>query len=124
MVKIFQFADDIILFLSDKDSVMAVLKLLQDFAIFSGLRINLSKTQLIKLGKDFDLQIDGVMVQSRIEILSIVYSYDRDSINLNFQKLVDKANNNIKCWYSRHLTLYGHVLLVKCLICSLLQYIG
>ena len=62
-------------------------------------------------------------MQSRIEILGIVYSYDLDSINSNFQKVVNKTNNNIKCWYSQHLTLYGHVLLVKSLICSLLQYI-
>ena len=45
MVKICLFADDITLFLFDKDSVMAVLELLQDFAICSDLRINLSKTQ-------------------------------------------------------------------------------
>ena len=78
----------------------------------------------MNLGKDFDLQIDRVIVQSRIEILGIVYSYELDSINSNFQKEVDKASNNIKCWYSRHLTLYGRVFLVKSLICSLLQYIG
>ena len=45
-------------------------------------------------------------------------------VNENFDKLVNKAKNAIKPWFFNGLTIYGRILLMKSLICSLLQYVG
>ena len=45
-------------------------------------------------------------------------------VNDNFEKLVNKAEKVIMPWFSRGLTIYGRILLVKYLLSSLLQYAG
>ena len=70
------------------------------------------------------LQLPNIVLLNKLEILVIIYSYYQDVININFDKLINKLSSNIKCWYSRSLTLYGRIVLFKSLVCSTLQYVG
>ena len=118
----------LLFFLSDIYFVRLILQVIQDFSSVSGLKLNLNKTQGIGIEKNvkFDgaeCQELGIIWSQKIEILGISFSYCADVINSNFERIIDKAKGTNKTWYSRSLTIYGRIPLVKLLINSLLQYI-
>ena len=55
--KIVQLADDTTLFLSKLESVSNSIALFKFFSDFSGLRLNLDKTEIIAIGKNVDKNI-------------------------------------------------------------------
>ena len=127
MIKLCQFADDMTLLLRDVNSLKEVFVMIEQFSICSGLKLNVNKTQGMVIGSRAEIgveQLPPIYWDNKINILGIVYSYDIVNINSNFQSIVDKAKSNIKCWYGRHLTMYGKIVLIKSLVCSLLQYVG
>ena len=50
-IKVTQYADDTTVFVRDRDSVVQLLDLLQNFSLLSGLEINTAKTEAMWLGK-------------------------------------------------------------------------
>ena len=121
IIKVCHYADDIILFFSGKDSIAAIFSSMKVFAHCSNFKINVNKTQIMAVGVKPELQPPNIVLLSKIEILGIIYSYNQDVININLDKLINKICSNIKCWYSRSLTLYGRIVLVKSLVCSTLR---
>jgi len=75
-VKLTAFADDMTTFLKDNQSADNLLKVLNDFGLCSGLKLNKNKLEPCYLGTssptEFHINVD---IKSCIEILGIFFSY-------------------------------------------------
>jgi len=61
---------------------------------------------------------------SELKVLGIVLKNNEDEmIKLNFDRKLDEITNIIKTWRSRHLTVYGKVLIIKSLLVSKLLHL-
>ena len=119
-IKVTQFADDTTLFVNDHQSVIKLLKLLKHT---SGLEINTSKTEAMRLG---ELQLSHIILtglRNRFKLSSFSIRYNSDvANNLNFGEKIIKLKNTLKNWKRRKLTLHGRIKIVKTLGLSKLIY--
>ena len=78
-LKVLHFADDVILFLTDPQSIVMVNRILQSFSHFSGMKINPTKTKILSnselLISTFSETFPGGQVQSSAKILGINFSF-------------------------------------------------
>ena len=125
-IKVTQFADDTTVFIKDHQSVVNLLKLLNEFKDTSGLEINTSKTEAMWLGawrNKTDTPYNFKWPQEPIQALGIFFSYNSDAANnLNFGEKIIKLENTLKNWKRRKLTLHGRIEIVKTLGLSKLIY--
>ena len=93
-IKISQFADDTSLFLDGTEaSLNATLDLLNDFALYSGLKINYDKTHLTWIGsekystKSIKTKYKQVLATTQFKVLGILFDVDLNRIiDINFTK--------------------------------------
>ena len=117
--KISQFADDTSAFCDNLSSVQNLIRTVNDFGIFSGLKLNTSKTKAIWLGpwrdrEDQPLNLNWT--KEPVRTLGIFVSYDEiANEKRNFMLKVQKLNTNLDIWRSRKLSLFGRVLITKSL---------
>ena len=117
--KISQFADDTSAFCDNVSSVQNLIRTVNDFGIFSGLKLNTSKTKAIWLGpwrdrEDQPLNLNWT--KEPVRTLGIFVSYDEiANEKRNFMLKVQKLNTNLDIWRSRKLSLFGRVLITKSL---------
>ena len=117
--KISQFADDTSAFCDNVSSVQNLIRTVNDFGIFSGLKLNTSKTKAIWLGpwrdrEDQPLNLNWT--KEPLRTLGIFVSYDEiANEKRNFMLKVQKLNTNLDIWRSRKLSLFGRVLITKSL---------
>ena len=125
-IKITQYADDTTVLLKDLDSVLQLLKLLDQFKRVSGLEINANKTEAMWLGswrnrknKPFGFK----WPHEPIYALGIHFSYDLEQANsLNFEEKARNLEKTLNNWKRRKLTLIGKINIVKALGLSKLVY--
>lgn len=125
-IKISQYADDSTFFVKDPPSLKHLLRLLNNFANFSGLKINNSKSHILLLGNHLHppTQVQDIAVVQEVNILGITFANnmtDDMQYRLNFQqKLTIQSICNT--WWNRNLSLKGKVVLINSLMISILQY--
>ncbi|KAL9964737.1 hypothetical protein ACROYT_G028417 [Oculina patagonica] len=125
-VKVNQFADDTNLFCADLKSAEEALCLINDFGSISGLKLNVKKTKALWLGKWRNNNTTPLQLswpRDPVKVLGIYFSYaEKANDNYNFNLKVRKLQTHLDMWSPRGLTLFGKVLIVKCLRLSQILY--
>ena len=125
-VKQILYADDMTIFLRDKDSVVSLQKLFQTFQEVSGLKVNLDKTKVMLIGKDRrDIEhLNFRNVVSEVKILGITFSLDNGiRIEQNYKEILSKIKRLLVWWKQRDLTMMGKIYLIKTYALSKLIYV-
>jgi hypothetical protein len=123
--KIMQFADDTILMLKDKRSVINSLKLLELFTKCSGLKLNTGKSEAFRLGNNTSFNMNDLNLKwvDSFKYLGIWFSdNDQDMEFKNFRHRLDNMKNLLRIWKQRDLSLKGKVLILKSLAFSQIIY--
>ena len=123
-----QFADDMDVFsLNSKESITAILEELDRFKHQSGFTISYEKTTLYRIGslRHSNAQmydIDQVTWSNEdISVLGVTIAH-QDILEKNYSSIVKKAENKLKSWVNRGLSLLGKVQVVNTLVASLFVY--
>ena len=126
--KISQLADDTTLFLKTKQDIRKTLNLIEIFGSLSGLVLNRSKSQGIKLGNNKILIEDDFedidWSSTSIKALGIFFGTNAEEIkNQNWDNKINKIENIISSWKSRHLTMIGRIQIANTLLIPQLTYL-
>ena len=125
-IKVTQYADDTTVFVRDRDSVIQLFDLLQNFSLLSGLEINIAKTEAMWLGQwknNEDTPFGFKWPKEPILSLGIFFSHNRTHVEeLHFGAKVRELEQTLNAWKRRKLTLYGKINIVKTLGLSKLIY--
>ena len=125
-------ADDMTLFISDLESLNNSVMALETFESFSGLKLNLGKTELIPLGKPRNIntiklseKLEKISVkQAPFKALGVWFSNNIKEINyLNFNDRLQKMDELINIWKCRGLSLKGKITIIKTLILPQIQFL-
>ena len=126
-----QYADDTTLILDGSpESLDASLCVLELYAEWSGLKMNLEKTKVVWIGKKKYSQ-DTMCVKwglewgsNRFTLLGIKYSVDLQGMEtLNFEPKFKKIERTMKSWSNKYLSPIGKITIIKSLIISKLNHL-
>ena len=129
--KLGQYTDDLWIAMKHKSKCFKTLfRILKNFGIFSGLKVNYDKTEVLRIGslKYSDAQYTSglPLVWSDpcpIKILGIQWFADENlTMESNFKETLTKAQNILSVWSKRSLSLIGKILIVNTLIFPLFNY--
>ena len=121
-IKLTSFADDLTTFLKDKDSLHKLLHKLKLFVSCSGLKPNIAKTEVLRLGpsqKDVDIySILKIPKPSEPpKILVVYFTWDnRLRDRFNFENLIKSVKKLLAQWRRRNLIIVGKIQVIKSLI--------
>ena len=129
--KISQFADDTAILLDGTDKFFkSILNILNEFANYSGLKVNFEKTHVIWIGS---LKYTTRSIKTRwklnwntysFKLLGIYFHIDLEKmIEINFRDKIDKIKNCILQWKKRQLTPLGKITVIKSLLLPLLTHL-
>ena len=128
--KVVQFADDTTLLLNGMtQSLQAALNTIEIFGSFSGLKVNMGKTQIVWIGKK-KYSKEKVTVRKCIlnavttfKLLGINFCVDLEKCGkLNFPEKVRDIKETINKWNRRYLTPLGKITVIKTLLMSKLNH--
>ena len=126
----FQYADDMFIFLKPTGpNLKNLFKLLEEFTKISGLRVNVTKSMVVRIGSLRDSQeiIDDIPVvwhQGPFKLLGIIFHVNLDRmINLNFGDRILSIGRLLNLWRGRHLTLVGKIQILKALIVPKISFL-
>ena len=126
-VKLSQYADDTTVFLANAHSVNNLFVLLSRFEKCAGLKINVSKSEMLWLGsmrhrKDKILNLQ--MTDEPVYALGTHFSYDDNlSDQRNFFDKLSKLQKTLNFWSQRDISVYGRINIVKTLALSKVIFI-
>ena len=128
---IFQYADDTNFTLDGSEkSLTEVMKILDDFASCSGLKINKDKCMATWFGSKINSNeqlcphIPLKWSKEPFKILGIIFSTDlKKMCSLNFEKQLYKAKRIIFSWSNRVLTINGKIIIIKSQILPLFTHL-
>ena len=110
------------------DSLNALKNILENFAIFSGLRCNTDKTVVMQVGHKLPIteEIAGLGFNFSDSIHILGMDIDNELINLdqNFDKTVTSLKNLVEYWDRYYLTLPGRINVIKSILFPLVLYLG
>ena len=123
------FADDLVLFCkADVKSSAAVKSVLDDYSLYSGHRVNGSKTQVFfspntksPIIHDIGVRIGFRTVENLGKYLGFPMLYGRVSTN-DFQFIIDKARQKLSGWNAKLLTMAARVTLAKAVLVAIPNY--
>ena len=121
------YADDMTATLANISSVKKVIQTLNDFEKCSGLKMNLSKTKAMWIGKNKNsLETPlGLEWCTGVETLGIYFSCDHEHIKKqNFQDKLNEVQKTINLWKLRRLSLFGKVTIIKSFLIPKLLYVS
>ena len=102
------YADDITLFLQDRESVKRVQQIFEAFEKISGLKVNKEKTNFVWLGKETEIsgvQLFGNVVEE-VKILGIYFTRNlKRKDDLNYKEILSKIKRLVGWWKQRDLTI-------------------
>jgi hypothetical protein len=123
------YADDTTLYLRDVNSLRNAIMILNDFKRYSGLTINLDKSELLPLGyfKHNLPDVSGTGLTfcfGEVKLLGVSFNVDLTNLfELNYIPKFDKLKNILKIWQMRDLTPLGKITIVKSLGLSQLIFL-
>ena len=126
IIKILLYADDITVFLEDEQDVRGVLESINIFSIFSGLKLNMNKSEVMPIGKKKTIELsNGLRTVNEIKILGIVFSNTKNAScnENNWKPKIDKIKQTIKQWEKRNLGYLGKICVIKTFLISQLIYV-
>ena len=110
------YADDMTATLANISSVEKVIQILNDFEKCSGLKMNLSKTKAMWIGKNkSSLETpQGLEWCTGVDTLGIYFSCDQEQVTKqNFQDRLNEVQKTINLRKLRGLSLFGKVTIIK-----------
>jgi hypothetical protein len=120
--KVEAFADDNnILALLEQASMLAIKTILVEFAILSGLRCNVDKSQILLIGTDSIPEYvaeSGFAVANELKILGFKVTKNHADLVTNFDPAIDKIRNTANFWNRFRLSLPGRINVAKTLMLS------
>ena len=124
--RILQYADDTVLFLDSKESLHNALDLLDFFSKYSGLKVNITKTQVLCIGslkKTIQMDLPGTdkpLINGKlIRYLGIDFCIDLENLpDFNYDRIFDKLKRQMISWSKRYISVFGRVVVVKSLLVS------
>ena len=121
------YADDITLFLQDRESVKRVQQIFEAFEKISGLKVNKEKTNFVWLGKETEIsgvQLFGNVVEE-VKILGIYFTRNlKQKDDLNYKEILSKIKRLVGWWKQRDLTIMGKIQLLKTYVLSKFNYVS
>lgn len=116
-IKITQFADDTCLYLKNEASLKRAIELFECFYRYAGLKINLTKTEVMLLGRQ-TVNRDTIqslnIINSPTKILGIKVCKDpRELAKINIDERIIKLKDSLKLWMPRYLTIKGKITIIK-----------
>ena len=100
------------------------------FASFSGLCMNLEKTQVVWIGSRknsevrFLTDLNFIWNPLKFKVLGVIFSTDVNNIvTLNFQGKLEDIRRLLAMWSRRYLTPYGKITVIKTLALSKLTFL-
>ena len=129
--KLCMLADDMTLFLMDLESLKNAIGIFKTFETYSGLKLNLSKTELIPIGKcsEENIKLGQDLEQIKIgsfpfKALGIWYAKTQEEIKtLNYIERIQKIDKLINIWKLRNLSLKGKITIIKTLLLPQIQFL-
>jgi hypothetical protein len=125
-IKLVQMADETTVFVEDPDSLKNIIKLLNIFEEYAGLKLNKTKTEAMWLGKNINntnTEVLGLKWVKKVHSLGIFFSYDTDYvIQKNFTDKAKDFKRVLDMWLQRDLSLIGKILILKSLAFSKIIY--
>ena len=121
------YADDMTATLANISSAEKVKQILNDFEKCSGLKMNLSKTKAMWVGKNKNsLETPlGLEWCTGVKTLGIHFSCDQEQvIQQNFQDRLNEVQKMINLWKLRGLSLFGKVTMIKSFLIPKLLYVS
>jgi len=126
LIKVLLFADDTTVFLRNEASIQPLFKLLHEYGLCSGLRINRDKTKSTGLGpwSKVKKRVEGIFISPEpLKILGIWFCHDKKRMHdLNVSGKLSRIKTILNAWYQRGLTLQGKIRIAKTLGISILTY--
>ena len=129
--KLTLYADDTTAILDGSEkSLREAVKEINDFYLYSGLKINISKTQITWIGSKKNILMKRLCADlnlnwtTRFVLLGITNDVDLTKITtLNYDKKLVKIKSIIEQWSKRNLTLIGKLCIIKTLLISQLNHL-
>lgn len=125
-IKLVQYADDTNGVLSNEISARYFLKNVETFGRYSGLKLNIDKTEGAWIGSLRNNQTKPLGIKwpdTPLRILGVYVSYNKDECNkLNFEDKIQKCKQLINSWIPRNLTLIGKSIIIRTFIISQFLY--
>jgi hypothetical protein len=124
-IKLVQMADDTTAFIEDKKSLENILKILDTFEQYAGLKLNKTKTEAMWIGKNVNNRSEPLAIKwvKQVHALGIFFSYDNDSVVLkNFMDRAKEFKKILDMWLQRDLSLIGKITILKSLAFSKVLY--
>ena len=121
-IRLSLFAGDLTVFLKDNLSLVNFLKLIEDYGICSGLKINHHKSEIMLLGNcSSTLQQDNAVscnlkIKKVVKILGVHFTYDL------IEELISSIQQKLRIWRWRDLTIIGRIQIVKTFIIPIFLY--
>ena len=125
-LKLVQYADDMILFLESENGLSEALSTINEFTAFSGLKLNLAKTEGIRLGCLRNTSSNFTKVkwtENAVRCLGIYVGHNKiECEKINWTNKVIELQKLLDQWRVRDLTIFGKVTIIKSLALSKLVY--
>jgi hypothetical protein len=120
--KVEAFADDNnILALLEQAAILAIKTILFEFAILSGLRCNVEKSQILLVGTDTIPEYvteSGFAVSNELKILGYKVTKNHADLASNFKPAIEKIRRTANFWSRYRLSLLGRINVSKTLMLS------
>jgi hypothetical protein len=128
-VLVSSYADDTTLYLKDVNSLRKAIQILDRFQLYSGLTINLEKSELLALGSLKynlpDISDTGLSFSfGQVKLLGVTFTPDlKNMFELNFIPKFEKLKSVLRIWAMRDMTPMGKITIVKTLGLSQLIFL-
>ena len=126
-IKIIQYADDTILFFERDADVENAINIIKKFTSVAGLKLNLNKTEGLRLGKSKHIasKLQIIRWRDHIKCLGIYVGTNKsECMKLNWSNKVEDMQRLLDSWRTRDLTLFGKTLIIKCLAVSKIVFVA
>lgn len=126
VLKALLYADDVTMFLRDKDDIKHVLEILDEFFLISGLVINKSKSEAMWIGshRNSNEESHGLRWVKQIKILGIYFSgvVCASLVDANWSQRIENIRQAVCNWEKRNLGLLGKICVIKSFLISQFVY--
>ena len=124
------YADDSNVFLElNEQNLRNAIEILEQFYLFSGLKINMEKCQCIVIGQlpagDYTLCPDlNLIWKQKFNSLGIDFTSDLSNMDHNFFSKMESVDDSINSWKHRFLSPYGKICIAKTILLSKIAHLA
>ena len=116
------FADDMTLFIKDKQSLKKALSIIEAFKDISGLEVNRDKSEIIEINTECT-ESCRIKVVDKMKVTGIWFCMDKEAMEkLNWESVMAKVSSKLNSWRGRNLTEIGKSNVIKAQITPIIMY--